>query len=126
MEVTREAYSILGASLLTLFVLLTFDIYKVWHVPLGSIGAVHWIPELLAIFLLSHYLAENCSSRVRLSIFAVALVFPLLVYGLSQFGAFTTCIFSITMLIGFFIADVKKEVKKSAKLFELKCVGFFY
>ena len=110
MQVNREAYQIVGASLLTFFVLLTVDIYNVVNIPF--FGAVHWIPELLAIFLLSNYIAKNFDSKTRWLIFACAMAFPLFVYGLSQFGAFTSCIFSATMLFGFLSVDAKKEVRK--------------
>ena len=109
MQVNREAYQIVCASMLTFFVLLTVDIYKVVNIPFS--GAVHWIPELLAIFLLSNYLAKNFDSKTRWSIFTCVMMFPLLLYGLSQFGAFTTCIFSAVMLIGFLSVDAKKRVK---------------
>jgi len=110
MQINREMYQIVCASVLTFFVLLTVDIYKVVAVPFA--GAVHWLPELIAIFLLSHYIAKKFDTKTRWAIFACVMMFPLLVYGLSQFGAFTACIFSATMLFGFFSVDAKKEVRK--------------
>ena len=105
MQVNREAYQIVGASLLTFFVLLTVDIYKVVNIPFS--GAVHWLPELLAIFLLSNYLAKHFDSKTRWSIFTCALAFPLLVYR-STFGALTASIFGTAMLIGFLSVDIRK------------------
>lgn len=110
MQVNREAYQIVCASMLTFFVLLTVDVYKLVNIPFS--GAVHWIPELLAIFLLSNYIAKNFDSKTRWLIFTCAMMFPVLVYGLSQFGTFTACIFSATMLFGFLFVDVKKKVRK--------------
>ena len=112
MQVNREAFQIVCASILTFFVLLTVDIYKVVNIPFS--GAVHWIPELLAIFLLSNYIAKNFDSKTRWSIFACAVAFPLLFFR-STFGAFTASIFATAMLIGFLSVDVKKylEVKQN-------------
>jgi len=108
MKVTRDAYLISDATLLMVFTLLTVDVYKVINLPF--FGMLHWVPELLAIFLLSNYIAKNFESKTRWLIFACATVFPLLVYR-STFGAFTSCIFSTAMLVGFLSVDIKKYLK---------------
>jgi len=116
MQVNREVKQITVVAMLTFFILFTLDVYKIADIPLSSIGAVHWIPELLAIFLLSNYLAKNLDSRTKWSIFCCAIAFPVLFYQ-STFGALTASIFGSAMLLGFLFEDLKKiqEVKRCSE-----------
>lgn len=109
MQVNKEVKQITVVAILTFLFLFTVDVYKVVNLPFS--GAVHWIPELLAIFLLSNYIAKQFDAKIRWSIFACALVFPLIVCG-SGFGALASAIFSATMLFGFLFVDARRNVRK--------------
>jgi hypothetical protein len=65
---------------------LTFDVYHVVAVPFA--GAVHWIPELCGIFLLSSYITKNFLAKTKWAIFACTIAFPIMFYQ-SSFGLLT-------------------------------------
>jgi len=105
MKVTRDAYLIFGATLLMVFTLLMVDVYKVINLPF--LGAVHWIPEFVGIFLLSNYIAKNFFSKTKWSIFCCVVAYPVLFFQ-STFGLLTATVFGTAILIGFLSVDIKK------------------
>lgn len=104
----RQTSSIISIAILTMVILLTVDVYKIVSIPFT--GMWHWIPELICIFLLSNYSAKNFLKRIRWSIFAATLAFPILWYQ-SVTGIFAAVVFSTAMLLGFLFEDLK-EVKE--------------
>lgn len=102
-------FTIISVIAMMFAVWLTFDVYKVVAVPFA--GAVHWIPELFGIFLLSSYVAKKFLAKTRWSIFACTIIFPIVCYQ-STFGLLTASIFGTAMLFGFLSVDVKKYLQK--------------
>lgn len=105
----RQVSSIISVAVLTFFVLVAVDIYKVVALPFA--GAVHWIPELFGIFLLSSYVAKKFLAKTRWLIFACTIIFPIVCYQ-STFGLLTASIFGTAMLVGFLSVDVKNYLQK--------------
>jgi len=110
MEVKVQSSLILTTSLAMVFVLLAVDVYKVIALPFS--GATHWIPESLAVFLFSNYLAEKFTKFIRWTIYGCVSMFPIIAYSFSSTGMVTSAFFSSVMLIGFLSVDVSKYLKK--------------
>lgn len=92
--------------------LLTLDFNQFFVTPLSPYGANHWIPELIAMFLIGRWLIQSEMKKpLILSIIGCVFIYPLLTYSLmnkTQFGLGTSSIFTAVLLSGIWSA-LKKE-----------------
>lgn len=107
----RLTLAILTSVVAMFVVLMVFDIHQLFTTPLTPYGANHWVPELLAIFLIGRWLVAKFSAVTVLTIGICLALYSLLTYSLMNLvtlGIGTSSIFVGVFLMGVWTASHKK------------------
>ena len=99
----RLTLAIPGSVVAMFVVLMVFDIHQLIRTPLSPYGLNHWIPELLAIFLVGKWLSRKMESPATYIIAGCVFLFPVLTYALVNqltFGIGTSSVFVAVFLMG--------------------------
>lgn len=111
----RLQLAILGSTITMFVVLITLDLNQLFITPLTAYGINHWLPELLAIFLVGRWLVNSGMKKpLLLSIIGCVFVYPLLTYALMSqmnFGIGTSSIFVAMLIAGIWTGSKNEEVK---------------
>lgn len=94
-------------STVVMVIVLQLETSGILQTPLTFIGANHWIPEAMVLFLVGRNLAKHFCKLIVLVIAGCCLFYPILVYGMAYnnltgitFGLITGGFFSAVMLLG--------------------------
>lgn len=99
----RLALTILGSVVVMFVVLMVFDIHQLIATPITPYGVNHWVPELLAVFLIGRWLVNKFNAVTVLTIGICVALYSLLTYtlmNLATLGIGTSTVFAGVFLMG--------------------------
>ena len=108
----RLALTILGSVVVMFVVLMVFDIHQLIATPITPYGVNHWVPELLAVFLIGRWLVGKFRAVTVVTIGICLFLYSLLTYtlmNLATLGIGTASIFVGVFLMGVWTGTKGKD-----------------